>query len=54
MTSYRISRSLTLQVNAYNLLDKHYYTNSYYSSPVENHVLLGAGRTVSLTALMRY
>jgi catecholate siderophore receptor len=54
MTSYRVSRNLTLQVNAYNLLDKRYFTNSYYSSPVENHVLLGAGRTVSLTALMRY
>jgi len=54
LVSYRVSRALTLQVNAYNILDKRYFTNSYYSSPVENHVLLGPGRTVSLTALMRY
>jgi catecholate siderophore receptor len=54
MTSYRISRNLTLQLNAYNLLDKRYFTNSYDTAPVENHVLVGAGRTVTLTALVRY
>jgi catecholate siderophore receptor len=54
MVSYAVNRNLVLQVNGYNLLDKRYFTNAYYSSPVENHVLLGAGRTVSLTALLRY
>ncbi|HEY3811899.1 MAG TPA: TonB-dependent siderophore receptor [Caulobacteraceae bacterium] len=54
MASYKLSRHLTLQLNAFNLTDKFYFTNAYYSSPVENHVLPGAGRTLLLTAVMTY
>ena len=54
MASYRLNRHLTLQLNAFNLTDKFYFTNAYYSSSVENHVLPGAGRTLLLTAVMTY
>jgi catecholate siderophore receptor len=49
MLSYRINRSLAVQLNGYNLTNKYYYANSYFSSPVENHVVPGAGRTGLLT-----
>jgi catecholate siderophore receptor len=54
MVSYRINRRLTLQLNGYNLANRVYYTNSYDTSPTENHVLPGAGRTITLTLLARY
>jgi catecholate siderophore receptor len=54
MVSYRINDHLGLQLNAFNLADAHYYANAYYSSAVENHVVPGAGRTVTLTATVRY
>ena len=47
MISYRINRGLTVQLNGYNLTDRVYYTNSYDTSPTENHVIPGAGRTIS-------
>jgi catecholate siderophore receptor len=50
MAAYRINDHLSLQVNGYNLFDKYYFTNSYFTSAVENHVIPGAGRTVTLTA----
>jgi catecholate siderophore receptor len=49
MASYQLTPQLKIQVNAYNLTDAYYYTSSYYSSPAENHVVPGPGRTVSLT-----
>jgi len=54
MVSYRINPHLTLQLNGYNLTDRVYYTNSYDSSPIENHVLPGAGRTITVSLLARY
>ena len=50
ITRLNINRSLSLQLNGYNLTNKHYFANSYFSSPAENHVVPGAGRTVLVTA----
>jgi catecholate siderophore receptor len=50
MVSYRVGPSLTLQINAYNLTDEVYYLNSYFTTPQENHVVPGPGRTVTFTA----
>ena len=54
MLSYRISEHLTAQVNAYNLTNALYYTASYYTSPTENHVIPGPGRTVTFTLSGRF
>ena len=54
MLSYRLNRHLALQLNGYNLADRFYFTNAYYSTAVENHVVPGAGRTVTLTAAVTY
>ena len=54
MASYRVDRRLTLQLNGYNLTNKFYYGQAYYSSPVENHVVPGAGRTGLLTVSFAY
>ncbi|HEY1753622.1 MAG TPA: TonB-dependent siderophore receptor [Caulobacteraceae bacterium] len=54
MVSYRLTPHLSLQLNGYNLTDKYYFANSYFSSPEENHVVPGAGRTVLLTASFAY
>jgi catecholate siderophore receptor len=50
MASYRVNSNLVLQLNANNLFDKLYYDGIYYTSPGENHVVPGPGRTVKLTA----
>ena len=49
MASLRVNDHLSLQVNATNLTDKYYFANSYFTKPVENHVLPGPGRTVTFT-----
>ena len=49
MVSYEASPTLKLQLNAYNLFNKLYYDGVYYTSPAENHVIPGAGRSVALT-----
>jgi catecholate siderophore receptor len=54
MASYRLNKHLTVQVNATNLTDVLYFTNSYYSSDAENHVVPGPGRTVTATLAFRY
>jgi catecholate siderophore receptor len=54
MAAYRINKHLALQLNGYNLTNKYYFANSYYSSPVENHVIPGAGRTGLLTVSFGY
>jgi catecholate siderophore receptor len=50
MASYKISDRFTVQANIYNIFNKFYYSNVYFSSDVENHAVPGAGRyaTVSL------
>ena len=54
MLSYRINSAVTVQLNGYNLANKYYFANSYFSSPVENHVVPGAGRTGLLTVSFSY
>jgi catecholate siderophore receptor len=49
MLSYRINSAVSMQLNGYNLANRYYYANSYFSSQVENHVVPGAGRTGLLT-----
>lgn len=49
MVSYEASPRLGLQLNAYDLFNKLYYDGVYYTSPAENHIIPGAGRSVALT-----
>jgi catecholate siderophore receptor len=49
MTSYKLSKTVFLQLNVNNLTNKLYYENSYYTSASENHVIPGASRTARLT-----
>jgi catecholate siderophore receptor len=49
MLSYRVTQHLALQLNGFNLLNKTYFLNSYYTSAAENHVIPGAGRSVMLS-----
>ena len=49
MASYKLSGTLSLQLNVLNLTNKLYYDNSYYTSAAENHVYPGAGRTAKLS-----
>ncbi len=54
MVSYKINPHLSLQLNGYNLANTYYYANSYFSSPLENHVVPGAGRTLLLSLSVAY
>jgi catecholate siderophore receptor len=54
MVGYQISKHFGVQLNGYNLANRYFYANSYFSSPVENHVLPGAGRTGLLTVSFAY
>ncbi|HEY5337398.1 MAG TPA: TonB-dependent siderophore receptor [Rhizomicrobium sp.] len=54
MAAYKINDNIELQLNGYNLFDKFYYANSYFSSAIENHVVPGAGRTFTISALVNY
>jgi len=54
MVSYQINSHIGVQLNAYNLADTYYLTNAYYSSRSENHVIPGAGRTITLTLTGKY
>jgi catecholate siderophore receptor len=54
LLAWKATPQVTLQLNGFNLLDRDYFTNAYDSSPVENHVLPGAGRTLTLTAVLSY
>ncbi|HEX4293163.1 MAG TPA: TonB-dependent receptor [Rhizomicrobium sp.] len=50
MVGYQINDTFALQLNGYNLMDKFYYVNSYYTRPNENHTVPAPGRTFLLTA----
>jgi catecholate siderophore receptor len=50
LVGYRINSNVTLQLNAFNLADKFYFINSYFTRPNENHTVPGPGRTFLLTA----
>jgi catecholate siderophore receptor len=50
MIGYRFNSLVTLQLNGFNLTDKYYFINSYFTRPNENHTVPGPGRTFLLTA----
>ena len=54
MASLRVNDHLSLQLNGTNLFNKFYYANVYYTTPVENHLVPGPGRTVLLTAALGF
>jgi catecholate siderophore receptor len=54
MLSYRVNRHLDFQVNLNNLSDKLYYTSIYYTAVDENHAVPGPGRTLLVTARVRF
>ncbi|HMI76002.1 MAG TPA: TonB-dependent siderophore receptor [Steroidobacteraceae bacterium] len=54
MARYSLNSHMAVQINGYNLANRYYYANSYFSSPVENHVVPGAGRTALLTVSFAY
>ncbi|HEY1900489.1 MAG TPA: TonB-dependent siderophore receptor [Steroidobacteraceae bacterium] len=49
MVSYKISPNVSLQLNGLNLFNRYYYAAPYYTSPAENHVIPGAGRSATLS-----
>jgi len=52
MVSYKVSQTLTLQLNGVNLFNRLYYDAPYYVSASENHVIPGAGRSGMLSIRM--
>jgi catecholate siderophore receptor len=54
MASYQVSKSLQVQLNGFNLANRLYYDNSYYTSAAENHVIPGAGRTIKLSIRLTF
>ncbi|HEY1836089.1 MAG TPA: TonB-dependent siderophore receptor [Rhizomicrobium sp.] len=54
MAAYQITDNVQLQLNGYNLFDKYYYANTYFSSDAENHAVPGAGRTFLFTVAVNY
>jgi catecholate siderophore receptor len=54
MVSYKLSPRVSLQLNAINLANTLYYDAIYYTSASENHVIPGPGRTVKLTARVKF
>jgi catecholate siderophore receptor len=49
MGEYKIDDRFTLELNGYNLTDKYYFVNSYFTRPGENHTVPAPGRTFLLT-----
>jgi catecholate siderophore receptor len=49
MAGYQLSDTLGVQLNGYNLTDKYYFANSYFTRPGENHTAPAPGRTFLLT-----
>jgi catecholate siderophore receptor len=49
MAGYKISDTLSVQLNGYNLTNEYYYVNSYFTKPGENHTVPAAGRTFLVT-----
>ncbi|HVW68506.1 MAG TPA: TonB-dependent receptor [Steroidobacteraceae bacterium] len=54
MTSYSVSRLVSLQLNVTNLFDKEYFTQLRTVSTTSGWVYPGAGRTATLTALLAF
>ena len=49
MVSYKVTKDLALQLNGNNLFNRLYWDAPYYTTPSENHVLPGAGRSALLS-----
>ncbi len=49
MVSYKLTRNATLQLNGLNLFNRYYFSAPYYTSPSENHVIPGPGRSATLS-----
>ncbi|MEI9929955.1 MAG: TonB-dependent siderophore receptor [Rhizomicrobium sp.] len=49
MAGYTLDDRWSVQVNGYNLSDKYYYVNSYFTRPGENHTVPAPGRTFLFT-----
>jgi len=54
MVAYRVNAHLDLQLNLNNVADKLYFSSAYYTAVDENHAVPGPGRTLLLTAKVRY
>ena len=54
MVAYPVTDKFSLALNGYNLANTFFYTNSYFSSPMENHVVPGVGRTFLLTGVYSF
>ena len=49
MVGYKVTDTISVQLNGYNLADKHYFQSTYFSAGDENHAVPGAGRSALLT-----
>jgi catecholate siderophore receptor len=49
MGEFKINDQFNLELNGYNLTDKYYYVNSYFTRPGENHTVPAPGRTFLIT-----
>jgi catecholate siderophore receptor len=54
MVSYRVNQHLEFQLNLNNIADELYYNGVYYTEVDENHAVPGPGRTLLLTAKIRF
>ncbi len=54
MVSYRVNQHLEFQLNLNNITDKLCYNGVYYTEVDENHAVPGPGRTLLLTAKIRF
>jgi catecholate siderophore receptor len=54
MTSYKVNDHLKLQLNLNNVANKLYFGNIYFAAVDENHAVPSTGRTLILTANVRY
>jgi catecholate siderophore receptor len=53
MVSYKVSQHFELQLNGLNLFNRFYLDAPYYTSPSENHVIPGAGRSGMLSVRLK-
>jgi outer membrane receptor protein involved in Fe transport len=49
MGEMKLDDRFSVEINGYNLADKYYFVNSYFTKPGENHTVPAAGRTFLLT-----
>ena len=54
MVCYRVNAHLEFQANLNNITNALYYNGVYYTADDENHAVPGPGRTLLLSARLRY